>query len=433
MGRGPDESGQAPHVTEILGNAAHKSDVEGNNWFMSSIVSIGKTVDLTDAAIRQAVRRAVEDACQWGDLIPRGATVVIKPNVFMPAPPPTTTDPRVVVALIELAKEAGAGEVIVAEGRSISTAKYRAKHRTTRECFQVTGMAEAVKAAGAQLVPLEEGEYLEVEIPQAQVLKRAQVARTIWEAEVLINVPVMKVHSLTLVTLGIKNLHGIISDDSKLFAHNYRQLPQKLAELLLLKKPDLTALDALRGQEQDHAEQGIPVEVGAIIAGQDTVAVDAVASAVMGLDPLAVDTTRLAYQAGLGEANLGQIVVKGEPIERVKKQFALPDIELDPQRFPGLRVFAGDYCRACQYYVSRGLQWLAEHGLISESQPLAIVVGKDPQVPEEIPGRVIIIGDCALASESVKPLRDRLLMQDRLRFVYACPPMEFRIKAKELL
>jgi uncharacterized protein (DUF362 family) len=400
---------------------------------MEATVAIARARELTDEAIDQAVARAVEAACDIETLIPAGATVLLKPNVFMPAPAPTTTDPRVIGALARLARAAGASRVIVAEGRSISTAHYRKVHRTTRECFEVTGIAEAARQAGAELVALEEGEYVEVALPEAQVLKRAHVARPILDADVFINVPVLKIHSLALITVAIKNLHGIISDDDKLFAHNYRDLPPKLADLLRIRRPDLNIVDALHGQGADHAEEGLSIEVGAILAGRDAVAVDAVAAAVMGLGPLEPETTRAAHEAGLGQGDLDRITVVGESLESVRQSFPRPDLEISTRRFPGLTVYAGDYCRSCQYYVRRGLDKLSESGQLSAERPLSLVIGRDPVVPDSVAGKVIMVGDCALGSESVKRLRNRLLLERRLHVVYACPPQEFRIRAAELL
>ena len=392
------------------------------------IVAIARTKD----GITEAVAKAASAACDLRSLV-SGKQVVLKPNVFAPLPPPTTTDPRVVAALALLVRDYGAKEVIVAEGRSISTAHFRKAHRTTRECYRVTGMEQAIVPTGARLIALEEDEFVTLPIPDGRVLKETSVPRTIAEAEVLISVPVLKIHSLTLITVAIKNLHGIVSDGDKLFGHSYRVLPDKLVDIVRLKRPQLTVVDAVLGQQADHADDGRPVKVGAVLAGRDPVAVDAVASAVMGMDPLGVDTTRIAFETGVGEARLEQIEVVGTPIAEIRHQFALPDLELSESRFPGLRIYGGDYCRSCQYYTRRGVDRLVEQGLLDPSHPLSLVIGRDPVVPDQLEGRVIILGDCACESPSVKRLRDNLLLSNRLRFVYACPPMEFRIRAVDLL
>lgn len=396
-----------------------------------AIKRISRPID--QSAVSSAVRDAVSLASEGKDVVRAGERVVLKPNIFSPRPAPTTTDPRVVVALVELALEAGAGEVIVAEGRSISTAKFRPSHNTTRACADVVGMTSAVEAAGGRMVYLEEDEFVQVDVTGGQVLQKAHVPQTILDADVLVNVPVLKIHSLTLVTLGIKNLHGLISDEDKLFGHNYRDLPAKLTDFLRVRSPDLTLIDGIVGQEGDHSDEGSPVEMGLIIAGKDVVAVDAVSSVVMGFDPLEIDTTRLASGYGLGEADLHAIRVVGESIESVRRPFARPNIDLDPELFPGLRVIAGDHCRSCRYYIRRGLDKLAQAGVFDGSRELTIILGKEPPVPDELPGKVIMLGDCCLGSQSIRRLRNHLLLDDRLETVYACPPMPFRIRALDMV
>ncbi len=396
------------------------------------VVAVSKVDDLTSAdSIERAVHKSVYDSCDFLDLC-KGKSVVLKPNVYCPSPPPTTTDPRVIAALVRLAKEAGAAKVTVAEGRSISTALFRKQAQTTRACFAATGMDRAALENSAELVYLEEDEFIEVERPDAPVLKKARVPRTIYEAEVLINVPVLKNHSLTLTTLGIKNLHGTVSDDDKLFGHDYHRIPQKLVDILRYHKPALTVIDGVRGQEGDHADMGNVVDTGLIISGTDTVAVDAIAEAIMGFENLEIDTTRLAHEQALGVGDRDQIQVVGENLDTVAHHFARPDIEISEERFPGLRVRAGDYCKGCGYYIRRGIDRLVAEGILDPNDKLTLVFGKDPEVEADTEGRVILIGDCALESESVKRLRNRLWLTGRLKIVYCCPPMEFRMRALEL-
>lgn len=388
---------------------------------------------ISDQAILDAVWEAVSLASGRQLPIRQGDVVVIKPNIFAPRSAPTTTDPRVVGALVRLAWDAGAKDVIVAEGRSISTAKFRNSHNTTRECAELVGIVSAVEAAKGRMVYLEEDEFVTLDVSGGLVLKKARVPRTILNADVLINNPVLKVHSLTMVTLGIKNLHGLLSDEDKLFGHSYRELPTKLTDFLRIRKPDLTVIDGIVGQEGDHAEEGNPVDMGIIIAGKDVVAVDAIASAVIGFHPMEIDTTKLADEHGLGEGDMDSIQVLGESVETVCRPFARPDISLNTDLFPGLTVIAGDYCRACEYYTRRGLDKLSTAGFFGSGEQLAVILGKEPTVPDKLPDKVVILGDCALRSNSVRRLRDHLLLEDRLRIVYACPPMEFRIRALDML
>mgnify|MGYP005836874617 CR=1 FL=1 len=396
------------------------------------IVAVSKVNDLADAAsIERAVREAVSASCDFGAIC-SGRRIVLKPNVYCPSPAPTTTDPRVIAALVRLAYDSGARRVTVAEGRSISTSLFRKHANTTRACFEAVGMDRAALDNGADVAYLEEDEFVEIPCPEAQILKTAHVARTVAEAETLVNVPVLKNHSLTLVTLGIKNLHGVVSDQDKLFAHDYRRIPAKLVDILRICRPALTVIDGVRGQEGDHADLGASVDTGVIISGTDTVAVDAVGADIMGLENLEVDTTRIAHEQGLGTGDVTALRVCGSNLSTVRRRFARPDIEISEERFPGIRVLAGDYCKGCEYYVRRGIDRLAEAGVLDPSDRLTLVFGKEPVVDPDIEGRVCILGDCALESDSVKALRDRLWLTGRLRLVYCCPPMEFRMRALEM-
>lgn len=395
-------------------------------------VAISKISDLnSEKSIERAVREAVESSCDFAALV-RGKSVVLKPNVYCPNPAPTTTDPRVIAALIRIAKSAGAHKVTVAEGRSISTALFRKHASNTRACFEAVGMDKAAIENGAEMAFLEEDDFLNLTSDDAIVLKEASIPRTISEAEVLINVPVLKNHSLTLTTLGIKNLHGTVSDKDKLFGHDYHHIPQKLVDILRYHKPHLTVIDGVHGQEGDHADMGNTVDMGLIFSGTDIVAVDAVAEAVIGLNNLEVDTTRLAHEQGLGVGDIDSIEVVGAAVADVKRVFARPDIEISEARFPGLRIRAGDYCKGCEYYVRRGIDRLVDSGILNPDDPLTLVFGKDPDVNPDIEGRVVLLGDCALKSKSVKRLRDRLWLTGRLQVIYCCPPMEFRMRALEL-
>jgi len=395
-------------------------------------VAISKVSDINSAdAIERAVREAVSLSCDFTSIC-KGKHVVLKPNVYCPNPAPTTTDPRVIAALVRFAKDSGARRITVAEGRSISTSLFRKNASTTRDCFAAVGMDRAATDNGADVAYLEEDDFMTISKPDALVLTEAHIPRTIAEAEVLINVPVLKNHSLTLTTLGIKNQHGTISDADKLFGHDYHRIPQKLVDILRYHTPTLTVIDGVRGQEGDHADVGNVVETALIFSGTDTVAVDAVAEAVIGFDNLEIDTTRLAHEQGLGIGDINAIDVVGASVEDVKCPFARPDIEISETRFPGLRIRAGDYCKGCEYYVRRGIDRLVDNGVLDPKDPITLVFGKDPDVAPDIEGTVILLGDCALESKSVKRLRDHLWLTGRLKIVYCCPPMEFRMRALEL-
>jgi uncharacterized protein (DUF362 family) len=405
-----------------------------NEAVMEERVSIARTgLQASEKAVPAAVASAIEAVCDLGALV-RGKSVLVKPNVFAPIKPPGTTDPRVAAAVVRLALDAGAKKVAVGEGRSVSTAMYRSvEHRTTRACAEFTGLKAAVERAGADCIFFDEGDWLPADV-DGQVLRRAQVARAVLECDVLINVPVMKNHSLTLVTLCLKNLHGILSDECKVFGHCYRdaQLSRKLVDILLIRKPDLNIVDAIRGMEGDHAS-GDTVEMGLVIAGTDAVAADAVCSALMGFEPGEIDTTRIAHERGLGVGDLTRISVVGTPIRDAARDFRRPDIAVREQDFPGLRVFGKPHCRSCEYYIRRGLDAAKDRGYFDGSRSFALVLDGSSHPPDDVPGKVIVAGDDALNGDWVKRIRPALEREGRFVALESQPPMEFRLRAPHLL
>ncbi len=384
----------------------------------------------SDADVLDAVAETVRLAGGLDSIVHRGDTVLIKPNLFAPLPAPATTDPRAVAAMVRLARDAGAGRVIVADGRSISTYKFRSPN-TTWGVLEATGIGRAAEDAGAEVLALEETETLTINVPAAKVLRRADVFRPFVEADVVINLPAMKIHSMALVTLGIKNLHGVLTDQYKYFAHR-NDLPQKLVEILRIRKPEFTLICGIQALEGDHSDLSGIVDAGVLIASPDVVAADAVASAVMGLDPLEVETTRIADREGIGVGRIEQLAVAGVSIQDVRRPFRRPDIRLVGV-FEEIDMYAGGVCLGCQYYIRRGLDRLKKEGLLDRGERLSIVCGVDPKVPEELPGQVIIVGDCALASEGVKRLRAKLFLRGEGIIISGCPPMEFRARSAEVL
>lgn len=385
---------------------------------------------LSDADVMDAVAEAVRLAGGLGGFVHRGDSVLIKPNLFAPLAAPATTDPRAVAAMVRLARDAGAGRVIVADGRSISTYKFRSPN-TTRDILEVTGVGRAAEEAGAEALALEETEALGVQVEAAKVLREAEVFRPFVEADVVINLPSMKIHSMALVTLGIKNLHGVLTDQYKYFAHR-SDLPQKLVEILRIRKPEFTLICGIQALEGDHSDLSGAVDAGVLIASHDVAAADAVASAVMGLDPLEVETTRIADIEGLGVGRIEQLDVAGARIADVRRPFRRPDIRLAGV-FEEVDVYAGGVCLGCQYYIRRGLDRLKKVGLLDGPERLQIVCGVDPKVPQELRGQVIIVGDCAIASENVKRLRANLFLRGEGVTIPGCPPMEFRARSAEAL
>ena len=343
--------------------------------------------------IKDMIKEALDSLGGVGSFVKEGDRVVIKPNITGPLLGPEfagVTDPRVLESLVLLIKEeSGPGEIIVAECSAFRW--------DTNLAFTNTGIRDAVIRAGGKIFCLEEDTYREVEIPGAKALLSVRLPVTILEADVFITVPKMKTHVMTTVSLGLKNQQGILLWNDKKKCH-LADIHQKFPDLYRVVKPNLAIIDgiyALQGQgPYSFFPNDVIKDMNVIIAGSDLVAVDSVASAVMGFNPLDVLTTRIAYREGLGEADLNKINVKGKTLEEVRRIFipASPD----PRgAFPNVEIYAGGACQGCLTFLRFGLDIFNGAGILQNIGKTSIIIGANTQVPKELEGDVYIFGDCA--------------------------------------
>lgn len=248
-----------------------------------------------------------------GDLVSPSDKVLIKPNYILAKPPESgiTTDPRVIDSVIDFLHERGIRQITVGEG-GLST-------DTADEAFRLVGLTDIAARKNVKLVNLNRDETVRVSIPDALVLKEANVAKTALESTCIINVPKLKVHKYATVTLGMKNLMGAIQPKGAM----HTSIHEKLVDLTRLLKPKLTIIDGVYGEELDEIH-GRPVKMGIVIASEDVVAADAVGAAVMGINPVSVPHIALAHEMKLGVGRLIEIEVVGSSIEEVQREFQLP-------------------------------------------------------------------------------------------------------------
>ncbi|HDN01683.1 MAG TPA: DUF362 domain-containing protein [Candidatus Bathyarchaeota archaeon] len=246
-------------------------------------------------------------------LVNKEDKILIKPNYVVAKHPSTgvTTDPRVIDGLIMFLKNLGASRIVVGEGGA----------GDTERAFNVVGIREVTRKHNVELVNLNNDSRVNLKVKEPLALNEVGVAETALKSTCIINVPKLKVHHIALVTLSMKNLMGLILPKSIM----HDQINEKIVDLATLfkDKVKLNIVDGLIGSEEDEVH-GSPVQMDLIIAGANMVAVDAVAAAVMGINPKRVKYLELAEERGLGTASLDEIEVLGERIEDVKKKFKLP-------------------------------------------------------------------------------------------------------------
>lgn len=227
-------------------------------------------------------------------------------------------------------------------------------------------------------------------------MKELRVAKIIREVDFLINVPKMKTHILTLVTLGMKNLKGVLPPSYKRLLL-LKGLHHGIVDLNIAVKPHLTLIEGIIGQEGLGPIAGDPIEVGAVILGSKVTEVDAVGCRIMGINPLEVKHLVYAYERGLGEIKLSKIAVIGDKLSDLIKRFRRP-LEVPLISHHDISIHNYDACSGCMGAIMVALNWMLKEGEIREASRnygrIQVVLG--PHTPSEIEGGLVIIcGNCA--------------------------------------
>ncbi len=250
--------------------------------------------------IKKMLEAGIEKLGGWQRFIKQGKHVVLKPNAAWISKPEEggNTSPELVKECIIACKRAGASNVLIPEN-TCSPAK---------DAFAVSGIGKACEEAGAKLYALSGKEaYKEVALPDAVQLKSAEVAKDIFEAPSLINMPVAKSHSGAGLTMAMKNWMGSIKDRGYWHRNN---LHQCIADFCTLIKANLIIMDATRimltGGPRGPGKLAYPEE---IILGTDIVAVDAYGATLFNKEPFDLRYIKIAHDMGIGCGDLSQINV----------------------------------------------------------------------------------------------------------------------------
>ncbi|GKS58541.1 hypothetical protein YTPLAS18_20680 [Nitrospira sp.] len=204
-----------------------------------------------------------------------GKHVCIKPNLLSDRPPPTTTSPAVVEALVRLVKAAGARAVTLADSSGMI-------RFPTRDNFVATGMKAVADRTGATVLALEEEKWVAVQPPDATVMQRYLVSKPVYDAELVINVPVVKTHRFAEFSCALKNLVGIVHPRHRpSLAFLSGRWHERIAELNLSIHPALHVADATTIMIDGGPSSGKAAKANLILLSGDRVALDAVALALL--------------------------------------------------------------------------------------------------------------------------------------------------------
>lgn len=252
----------------------------------------------------EITRRAIAALGGIERFVKPGANVIVKPNICNAYHGPeyaSTTNPNVVAAIVALCLGAGAQRVRVMDFPFAGS---------PQASYETSGIAAAVVAAGGQMEIMNRLKFRETAIPQGKKLRSSNIYGDILDADVVINIPIAKNHGAAGLTLGMKNLMGVIQDRNTLHAWG---LHQCIADLNTAIRPQLTVVDAYRmlmangptGGNLDDVKQA-----NTVIASADGVAADAYAATLFGIQPAEIGYIKLGAELGLGTMDLSAIKIE---------------------------------------------------------------------------------------------------------------------------
>ncbi len=319
------------------------------------------------------------------------------------------TDPEVLRQTIIYFQKCGARTIYVIE--NCTQANF------TRLVFKAIGYLKICKETGAVPVYLDETAAVPIFLEGLEefidishfVFERLITQR---DENLYISIPKLKTHSMSQVTLSIKNQFGLVHQRSRVADHNYR-LHQKFADIYRVLRPDFALIDGLIATTHGHYPtvyntDKCVVPMDLLIGGPDPLATDVVASALMGFSLKDVRHLQLSSDTGIGQGDINRIsIINKDLLDSRKKKLTCELLDDYPPDINFLR--GGERC--CKEGCRRNTETCVEmiyrdHG---GKGGFTILMGKgiDKKAVEKITGRVHIAGSCAIQDYGVM-LQNRL-------------------------
>lgn len=259
-----------------------------------------------------------------GEFAGRGKTVFLKVNALIGAAPEkaVTTHPEVVRAVVEQFQRVTDRVVIGDSPGGPFTAAY------LKRVFERAGFAQVARDTGAEL-GLETG-TVQVRIPAGRTMKAITLAKSMVEADCLVNLSKLKTHMFLNITAAVKNLFGTVPGSNKITYHSRFTKDTDFADLIvdvmLASAPELNVVDAVVGMDGNGPRAGNLIDVGVLAAGRDPLAVDTALMGLIGIDAEKNKPLAAAVRRGLCSGELSDVDLLGDSLSSLAYDgFRLPD------------------------------------------------------------------------------------------------------------
>lgn len=391
-----------------------------NNKSLVSIVKYEKPLE--------SVQKAVE-LCRGLEHMPRGARVFIKPNIvfwtrFVPFPKwGVITTSRVVEDVVVLLKDIGVQDITIGEGTVTSRPEDK---ETPSHAFETLGYTKLAQRYGVRVLNVFERPFKKLDLGAGVVLNYNQ---DILESDFVVNLPVLKTHAQAVVSLGIKNLKGMIDINSRKKCHGadpVKDLHYMIARLANKIPPSLTILDGIYTNERGPSFDGRIRRMDLLVASSDVLSADMVGAMVLGYQPSEVPHLVHAASDRGRPLDLSDVEVVGESIESVacKHEWSFPYTEDNSLPLPmakmgiqgiSYRKYDLTMCTYCSGLTGVVLTAIAQAWKGEPWEDVEVLTGKIME-PTEGKKKTILLGKCMYLKNRKHPNIKEMIA------VKGCPP-----------
>lgn len=360
-----------------------------------------------------ALRKAIT-LCDGFEKLKKGSKILLKPNTVWGSDSKKIpkygfiTTARIMEELIQLLSERGCKDISIGEGTIVN----EELGSDTFQGYKWSGIERVAKKYGVKLIDFNQESHKKVELDGTEI----GIAHRALESDFLVNIPVLKTHAQTKVSLGLKNLKGCLTMNSKMEFHK-KGLERLISLLNMHIKPDLTIIDGIYALEQGPDFLGTAHRMNVIIAGRDNLSCDIVGSMVMGIDPSSIEHLKEYTSIAKRSLDINTIDLKGEKIKGVTKKLKWdrdPEDILRQTQAKGISFQSpGKHlCSCCVINIeSVMIAFLKDVGAITLDK-VEICCGAEVN-PKKDSKKVFLIGNCAIRAN--KDLKDAIRVK-------GCPP-----------
>lgn len=375
----------------------------------------------------KSVERAVKLCSGLDDLRP-GAKVFVKPNIVfwtkaVPFPKwGVITTSRVVHDMVKILKERGIDDITIGEGMVLFNPK---DDQTPAHAFKTLGYDKLAERYGVKYLNVLERDYEKVDLGEGVELS---FSSDFLHSDYVVNLPVLKTHAQTVVSLGIKNIKGMLNIASRKKCHSddpEKDLHFMVSKLVDKIPPSFTLIDGIYTMERGPAFDGKAKRSNILVASNDTLSADMVGAKILGFDPSEIPHLVHGAKAKARPLDLSDVSVEGESIESVAAphQWTFPynedntlPVQMAKMGIQGLSYPKYDLTM-CTYCSALTGAVLASIAFAWKGEPWNNVEVLTGKIMDPTPGKnTILIGQCLY-----KKHKDHPNAQD-MTFVKTCPP-----------